>query len=129
MIVAQQPREMLPHHRAATSAGRDDVLVLLEVLDKLPRQVARLVVKPVVIERLPATGLRARELDVAAEVLQDLRYDHANPWVELISQARNEQRDVDRHVLNDVLKGIRALLACTVLQYSSGRRNSRTAAL
>src|SRR4051794_11224270 len=88
---------MIAHHRAARSAGRDDVVVILKILYELFRKLPRAVVIAVVEERLAAAGLGLREADVAAVMLEDPGDGDAHVRVELVGQASDEERDVVSH--------------------------------
>jgi hypothetical protein len=54
--------------------------------------------EPVIKKRLPATGLFLWKRDAATKVFQDFRDRHANVGIELIGQARDE----DRHMIHAV---------------------------
>src|SRR5437764_1981955 len=88
---------MIAHHRAARPAGRDDVVVILEILYELFRQLARAVVIAVVEKWLAATGLHFGEANLAPVMLKDLGDGNADVRVELIGQASDEERDVVSH--------------------------------
>src|SRR5438045_9264309 len=88
---------MISHHRAARSAGRDDVVGVLEILYELVRQLARAVVIAVVEERLAVAGLGLRKADIASVMLEDPGDGDAHVRVELVGQASDEERDVVSH--------------------------------
>src|SRR5579862_9554443 len=92
---------MPAHHRAATAAGRDDVIMPLEDANETLHQLARFGVKAVVKEWLPAAGLILREADGAVETLEDFGDRHANARIELVGQAGDEEGDVVRHRRRD----------------------------
>jgi len=98
VVVVEEVRVVLAHHRAAAPAGRDDVLVRLEHLDEPLGQLARLVVEPVVEERLAAARLGLGKLHGAAEVLEDLGHGDPDLGVELVGEACDEQSDGMGHM-------------------------------
>jgi hypothetical protein len=93
--------ELLADHRAAASRGGDDVFKFLKILDELLRQLAGFGVVAVVEKWLATAGLSFGEIDLAPEMLEELRHRHAYAWVELIVQAGDEERDVVRHGIID----------------------------
>ncbi len=53
--------------------------------------------KAIVVKRLAAAGLRLRERDGAAEMLEDFGDGHADVGIELIGQAGDEKGDASLH--------------------------------
>src|SRR5258706_7944625 len=94
MIISQQVMKMLPNHRAARTARRDDIVIPLEILDHFLGQLARLIVKPIIEKRLPTTRLRLRKRNLTPVMLKDLR--HRNPYVriKLVRQTCNEKGNI-----------------------------------
>ena len=92
VVVREKLAILLAHHRAARSAGRDDVVIrrILKDLDEALAQLFGLVVKAIVEKGLPAASLRLRKMNGAAEAFEDFRHRNADAGIELIGQAGDE---------------------------------------
>ena len=103
VIVLEQLMKLFAHHRAAGSAGRDDVVIGLKNLDESLGQFLGFGMKTVVEERLATTGLGAGKVHDAVEAFQYFRYRNADLRIELVGQAGDEKSDVTGHDFADAL--------------------------
>ena len=95
-LVGEQLGIMLADHAGAGAGRRDDIVEAVEGRDDLPRD--RLGIRPVagIIGGLAAAGLRARHLDRAAGVFEQLHRGKAHGRAEEVDEAGDEQTYADR---------------------------------
>ena len=94
-LAGEQLGIVLDQHAAAGAARRDDVVAILERLDRLARQ--RLGGRPVagIVGGLAAAGLRRHD-DPAAGVLEELDGGEADGRAHEVDEAGDEQADTRR---------------------------------
>ena len=105
----KQLRVVLLEHARTRARRHHDVVVALERVDGLARQLHRIGAVALVVRRLTAAGLCARHGDRAAGVLEQLHRREADRWPEQIDQAGHEQRDVRRFADGSVLGSLRII--------------------
>ena len=77
---------MLDHPYARTGGTDDRCIALRKGAHEVQGDRARLLLKPIVVERLPAAGLFGRETQLDAEALQQADHVLKRPRIELIAE-------------------------------------------
>src|SRR5690606_36456300 len=78
------------------------VVVALQRVDGVARQVRGVGAVALIVRRLPAAGLVARYVDEAAGVLEQAHGGEPDRWPEQIDQTAHEQRDARRRLFGHV---------------------------
>ena len=85
-------------HGRARSRGDHNIVGILEDVEKVARHLPGFVAVAAVERRLPAAGLRLREVHLVSQAFEHFNRGHPDLGEQLIDNAGDEQRNAGSHV-------------------------------